>query len=47
MLTEFATQLCTNPEYMNPFVKGHYSVKGLELLDATAGEALGKYVKGI
>lgn len=47
MLTDIATQLCANPEYMNPFVKGHYSAKGLELLGATAGEALGKYVKGI
>ncbi len=43
MLTEIATELNRLPEYMNPFVGGHYSARGLEKLGAEAGTALGKY----
>ena len=31
-------------QYMNPYVPGHYSAEGLELLGKIAGEALGKMV---
>ena len=43
MLTELATALNERPDCMNPFVGGHYSAKGLELLGTAAGEALGKH----
>ncbi len=42
MLTELATTLNQDPSCMNPFVGGHYSAKGLEMLGTAAGEALGK-----
>lgn len=42
MLTEIATELNENPEYMNPFVKGHFSAKGLEMLGREAGKTLGR-----
>lgn len=45
MLTTIATELNKRTECMNPFVKGHYSAKGLEILGETAGRALGEYVK--
>ena len=45
MLTEIAAELYNQPEYMNPFVAGHYSAKGQELLGKTAGKALGEYAK--
>lgn len=45
MLTRIATELNEIPEYMNPYVSGHYSAKGLELLGKTAGEALGEFSK--
>ena len=40
MLTEIAEELYRDPVYMNPFVGGHYSAAGLELLGRTAGRAL-------
>ncbi|MBQ2881569.1 MAG: hypothetical protein IJE40_04825 [Clostridia bacterium] len=40
MLTDIATKLNEQAEYMNPYVKGHYSAKGLELLGSTAAKAL-------
>lgn len=40
MLTDIATQLNEQSEYMNPYVNGHYSAKGLELLGITAAKAL-------
>lgn len=40
MLTDLATKLNTQSEYMNPSVVGHYSASGLELLGHTAAEAL-------
>lgn len=43
MLTEMATQLNEMKEYMNPYVAGHYSAKGLEKLGAEAGKTLGIY----
>lgn len=42
MLTDIATELNKKNEYMNPFVKGHYSAKGLELLGRVAAETLCK-----
>ena len=45
MLTEIATELNTQKEYMNPFVSGHYSAKGLEKLGMDAGKNLGIFVK--
>ncbi len=45
MLTRIATELNTIPEYMNPFVRGHYSATGLEKLGAAAGETLGSWRK--
>ena len=40
MLTDIATTLNGIPEYMNPFVRGHYSAKGLEKLGTEAGKVL-------
>lgn len=45
MLTDIATELNKQNEYMNPFVDGHYSAKGLEKLGAEAGKNLGLFVK--
>jgi len=42
MLTDIATELNQQKEYMNPHVRGHYSAKGLEQLGSTAAETLGK-----
>jgi hypothetical protein len=42
MLTDIATELNQQNEYMNPHVKGHYSAKGLELLGSAAAKTLGK-----
>lgn len=42
MLTEIATDINKDPMYMNPFVCGHYSARGLELLGSVSGRALGK-----
>jgi len=43
MLTEIAQEINENPRFMNPYVGGHYSAEGLELLGSLSGEALGKY----
>lgn len=43
MLTRMATDLCAMPEFMNPFVRGHYSATGLERLGAAAGQTLGEW----
>ena len=43
MLTEIATTLNEQPEYMNPNVKGHYSALGLEKLGREAGNALAEF----
>lgn len=43
MLTEIATDLNMQAEYMNPFVNGHYSALGLEKLGEVSGTALGRY----
>lgn len=43
MLTDLATALNERPDCMNPFVGGHYSTKGLELLGNAAGNALGTH----
>ena len=45
MLTEIAVELNKQPEYMNPFVGGHYSAKGLEKLGAAAAETLANEYK--
>lgn len=46
MLTEIATELNEQEEYMNPYVKGHYSAKGLEKLGAAAGRRFAEYRNG-
>ena len=46
MLTEIATELNEQEEYMNPYVKGHYSAKGLETLGAAAGKRFAEYRNG-
>lgn len=43
MLTEIATELNENPEYMHPTIGGHFSAKGLQKLGAAAAEALAAY----
>lgn len=43
MLTTIATELNRQAEYMNPYVKGHYSAKGLEALGSAAAETLSRY----
>jgi len=45
MLTEIATELNRQPEYMNPHVRGHYSAKGLEALGSSAAKGLCKAMK--
>lgn len=45
MLTDIAVCLNTQKEYMNPFVQGHYSARGLEKLGYEAGKTLGAFVK--
>ena len=45
MLTEIATELNMQAEYMNPFVSGHYSAKGLEKLGEVSGAVLGRYAE--
>lgn len=42
MLTDIATELNKQKEYMNPHVKGHYSAKGLEMLGCVSAKALCK-----
>ena len=44
MLTEIAEEMYRNPKYMNPFVSGHYSAKGLEHLGHIAGMSLAQTV---
>ncbi len=44
MLTEEAVELNKISEFMNPYVGGHYSARGLERLGRLSGEALGKEV---
>ena len=46
MLTELATELNEQEEYMNSYVKGHYSAKGLEKLGAVAGRRFAEYRNG-
>ena len=46
MLTEIATELNEQEEYMNPYVKGHYSAKGLETLGVLAGKRFAEYRNG-
>ena len=45
MLTTIATELNDQNEYMNPYVPGHYSAKGLEKLGAAAAKTLADYLK--
>lgn len=45
MLTDIAANLNTQKEYMNPFVNGHYSEKGLEKSEIEAGKSLALFVK--
>ena len=45
MLTRMATELNQMPEFMNPFVRGHYSATGLEKLGEAAGTTLGAWRK--
>lgn len=40
MLTDIAAAMYEQPVYMNPYVQGHYSAKGLEKLGREAGKAL-------
>ena len=42
MLTDIATELNKQNKYMNPYVRGHYSAKGLEVLGSVAAETLCK-----
>lgn len=45
MLTTIAAELYNKSEYMNPFVGGHFSAKGLEKLGTEGGKTLGDFVK--
>lgn len=47
MLTRRAAELCGMPEYMHPYIAGHYSARGLELLGAEAGKQLGLFACSI
>ncbi len=44
MLTDEATELNGIPEYMNPFVPGHFSAEGLRKLGADAANCLAEFV---
>lgn len=45
MLTDIASSLNEKPEYMNPYVRGHFGAKGLEMLGHRAGLALGIFCR--
>ena len=45
MLTDAAVTLNVIPEAMNPYVCGHYSARGLELLGRAAATTLGLYAR--
>ena len=47
MLTDIATELNKQNEYMNQYVKGHYSAKGLEMLGSVAAKTLCKTINGL
>ena len=40
MLSRLASEMCSVPEYMNPFVGGHFSALGLEVLGGDAAKTL-------
>ena len=42
MLTRLTTELNQQPEFMNPYARGHYNAAGLIRLGQDAGTALGK-----
>ena len=44
MLTEKATDLNEKPEYMNPYVGGHFSALGLQTLGKESAKTLARYV---
>lgn len=44
MLTRITSELEKTQKYMNPFVRGHYGAKGLELIGELAGTKLGEEV---
>lgn len=46
MLTDICKTLSVDSEYINPYVAGHYSNKGLSIIGKTAGNALASYEKG-
>lgn len=41
LLTDRTAELNSDPVFMNPFVQGHFSARGQELLGFLAGDALG------
>ncbi len=45
MLTEIAIELNAQKEYMNPYVRGHYSAKGLEKLGTEVEKSLANHIK--
>ena len=46
MLTDICKTISMNPQYMNPFLGGHYNNKGMTLIGRTAGKQLAMYEKG-
>ncbi|MCQ2426674.1 MAG: sialate O-acetylesterase [Lachnospiraceae bacterium] len=42
LLTDRAAELNLDPTCMNPFVQGHFSAHGLDVLGSLAGDALGR-----
>lgn len=42
MLTRLTSELELTKKYMNPYAKGHFSARGLELIGEVAGAVLGE-----
>ncbi len=46
MLSDICKTISMDPQYMNPFMGGHYNNKGMSLIGRTAGKQLAMYEKG-
>ena len=46
MLTRITAELLKQPEYLNPFVAGHYGAKGMFVLGDEGAKTLAEYVMG-
>ena len=47
MLTRITTEFSTNSEYTNPYAKGHYNNRTMEIIGTEAGTVLAETVNNI